>query len=380
MSISYIPDHVKYALWGKTAGRCEYEGCNKPIYTDDLTQYEFNAAYIAHIYADSRHGPRWHPVLSEQLKADIANLMLLCDVHHRLIDRGDVAGHPAERLQEMKRTHEERIALLSDIQAEKKSEILLYGAKVGVHESPLTYQKARLALLPERYPASHRAIELGTRNSSLTDGDAEFWTTEVRHLRHQFSHQVKARLALGEIPHLSIFALAPQPLLVELGRLLSDIPTAQVFQLHREPPDWCWQEHADGFTYTVIPATSSAPVVALNLSLSATITNDRITSILGEACPIWTMTVSMPHNDFLKSRQQLQLFREEFRRVLDRVKAQHGHDAVLHVFPAVPVAIAVEIGRVWMPKADVPLTVYDQHRGLGGFIPALEIAPALEGG
>ena len=379
MSISYIPDHVKYALWGKTAGRCEYEGCNKPIYTDDLTQYEFNAAYIAHIYADSRRGPRWHPVLSDQLKADISNLMLLCDVHHRLIDRGNVAGHPAERILEMKRKHEERIALLTDIQVDMKSEILLYGVKVGVHDSPLTYQKARLALVPERYPASNRAIELGTRNSSLTDGDAEFWETEVRHLRHQFSHLVKARLALGEIPHLSIFALAPQPLLVELGRLLSDIPTAQVFQLHREPPDWRWQEHPVDFTYTVIPAKTTSPVVALNLSLSATITHDRITTVLGEGCSIWTMTVPVPHNDFLKSPRQLQLFRDEFRRMLDRVKTQHGDDAMLHVFPAVPVAIAVEIGRVWMPKADLPLKVYDQHRGLGGFLPAVEIAPTPVG-
>src|SRR5207249_1098708 len=109
MSISYIPEKVKIRLWGKAAGRCQYEGCNEPLYIDTLTQAEFNLAYIAHIIADSPDGPRGHPVLSEQLKCDLSNLMLLCDPHHRLIDKHDIAGHPVERLREMKALHETRV-------------------------------------------------------------------------------------------------------------------------------------------------------------------------------------------------------------------------------------------------------------------------------
>lgn len=52
---------------------------------------------------------------------------------------------------------------------------------------------------------------------------------------------------------------------------------------------------------------------------------------------------------------------------MDKIKMAHGHDNVLHVFPSVPVAIAVEIGRVWMPKADLPLYVYDENRVNQGF-------------
>jgi len=69
--------------------------------------------------------------------------------------------------------------------------------------------------------------------------------------------------------------------------------------------------------------------------------------------------------------RQLRLFRQQFRLLLDRVKARHGQDVVLHVFPAVPLSVAVEIGRVWMPKADLPLCIYDQNRKLGGFTKAL---------
>ena len=44
------------------------------------------------------------------------------------------------------------------------------------------------------------------------------------------------------------------------------------------------------------------------------------------------------------------------------IKGRHGETQLLHVFPAMPVAAAVETGRVWMPKADLPLLIYDQNR------------------
>src|SRR5215208_6425486 len=57
-------------------------------------------------------------------------------------------------------------------------------------------------------------------------------------LRRQFATHVRARIAAGEVHHLSVFALGPIPLLIELGRLLGDITPADVFQLHREPAGW----------------------------------------------------------------------------------------------------------------------------------------------
>lgn len=68
------------------------------------------------------------------------------------------------------------------------------------------------------------------------------------------------------------------------------------------------------------------------------------------------------------------MFRAKFRILMDKIKMAQGHDNVLHVFPSVPVAIAVEIGRVWMPKADLPLYVYDENRVNQGFKKTLEIS------
>jgi hypothetical protein len=374
MSISYVPDKVKLRIWGKAAGRCQYEGCNHPLWLDTLTQAEFNVAHLAHIIADSPEGPRGHPVLSEELKADLSNLMLLCDVHHRLIDKEDVAGHPVERLQAMKALHERRIEITTAIGPDKQSHILLYGANIGLHSSPLSFGKAADAMLPDRYPSDLHPLTLGMINSSFTDRDAAFWQLENSHLRNMVAQQVRPRLAQGSISHLSIFALAPQPLLMLLGFLHSDIPAAEVYQLHREPLDWRWQDRPAGFRLVVEEPEQTSGPPALVLSLSATITDDRIRAVLDDAT-IWRVTTPAPNNDLLKSREQAREFRTQLRVLMDRIKLRHGEKAEIHIFPAMPVAFAVDLGRIIMPKADLPLRIYDENKAGGGFLHALELRP-----
>jgi hypothetical protein len=114
-------------------------------------------------------------------------------------------------------------------------------------------------------------------------------------------------------------------------------------------------------------------MVALNISLSATINNDRITSVLGNDCSIYTLTIDEPFNDFLKSRKQLKDFSIEVRKILDHIKSKYNAQTPLHVFPAMPIATAIELGRVWMPKADMPLNLYDENTANSGFSQVLEI-------
>jgi SMODS-associated and fused to various effectors sensor domain len=372
MSISYIPETVRMRLWGKAGGRCQYDGCNEPLWLDTLTQSEFNVAYIAHIIADKPSGPRGHPTLSKRLRSDISNLMLLCDAHHRLIDVSDVDGHPVELLRAMKERHEQRIQLVTALGPDRQSHVVLYGANIGQHAVPLSFKRATQAMIPERFPADSQPIALGMLNSALQDRSADYWTVESAQLSSLVSQQVKPRLAQGKVEHLSVFALAPQPLLMMLGYLLCDIPAAEVYQLHREPPDWRWQEDPDGFDYAITAPERTDGPPALVFSLSATINDERVEACLPGAS-IWRFCSPAPNNDFLKGRRQARLFRQHARQVLNRIKAVHGEHATLHVFPAMPVALAVDFGRIIMPKADLKMQIYDQNHTLGGFVPALAL-------
>lgn len=373
MSVTRIPEKVKILLWGKSAGRCQYEGCNEPLWLDTITQAEFNAAYIAHIVADSPDGPRGDVALSCQLEADLTNLMLMCDKHHRLIDKEDIAGHPAERLRGMKTAHERRIEIVSGIAADKNSHVLFYGANIGANNSPLSFPEAKRAMVPERYPSDLHPLSLGLKNSSFEDRSGKYWTIEAEHLGNMVTQLVRPRLKAGEIAHLSIFAIAPQPLLILLGSLLSDIPAAEVYQRHREPPSWEWEDGPDNFLFDVVePEEVAGPPVVI-FSLSASVTDERVFTTMGKEVTIWHVTISIPHNDFLKSRQQARSFRQQMRGMMDRIKFRHGEKEIVHVFPAMPVCLAVEFGRILMPKADLPLRIYDENKILGGFIHALDI-------
>lgn len=377
MSVSYIPEQVKFRLWGKAAGTCQYENCCKPLYYDPLTKVEFNTAYIAHIYADQGGGPRYDKLLSPQLKSDISNLMILCDEHHRLVDKVQVSEHPATRLLAMKSAHEDRIAILSQLQPSKASHIILYGSNIGNHQSPLSYREAAHALVPSHLPANINAIELGMKNATQVDSDPHYWDAETIHLKKAFNLKVAALKGNDPVQHFSIFALAPQPLLIMLGSLMSDLYWADVYQRHREPASWKWQSNIDSIEFLIDKPAKITGTPVLILQLSGTITEHRIHSVLGTDCSIWKIKISAPHNDFLKSREILSDFRKTTRLVLDAIKTAHGENAELHVFPAMPVSASIELGRVWMPKADLPMIIYDQNRSLGGFTKTITIKNEL---
>jgi len=374
MSVSYIPEKIKVRLWGKAGGRCEYEGCNTRLWLDTLTQEEFNAAYIAHIVADQPSGPRGDATLSEALKSDLTNLMLICDKHHRLIDRDDILGHPVERLKAMKALHEKRIDALTEIAPDKQSHVILYGANIGAQGSPLSFREAALGMVPDRFPATQQPLTLGLGNSSIEDRTPEFWQFESMQLRNMVEQQIRPRIKRSEITHLSIFALAPQPLLMLLGAELSDIPFAETYQRRKEPQSWKWDDQPVNFDFQVVaPAQSKTGDAALVFSLSATVTDERVAPVVGSAIPIWRVTIPKPDNDFIRSRAQTEAFRKAMRLLFDQIKAAHGEKATIHVFPAMPVSLAVDFGRVLNGKSDLPLIVYDENKKLGGFVKALSI-------
>ena len=57
--------------------------------------------------------------------------MLMCDKHHRIIDREDVEGHPVEKLIEMKKNHEMRIEMVTSIDEERKTMFYYMGQISG---------------------------------------------------------------------------------------------------------------------------------------------------------------------------------------------------------------------------------------------------------
>ena len=149
-------------------------------------------------------------------------------------------------------------------------------------------------------------------------------------MTRNFKDMLLPRIVDGSVKHISAFAIAPQPLLIELGRLISDIMPAVVYQKHRDTDNWSWSKGSHPCRYLVEKPRKMGKTVALNLSISGTIANERITSIVGEDSSVWKITVESPGNDLIKSFDQVLAFREMMRGLFDRIKSVHGHNTVLH--------------------------------------------------
>ena len=371
MSKTKISARNQNLLWAISGGRCEFEGCNKPLYKDFLTKKRCNNAYIAHIVADSPDGPRGDAERSPQLADDIKNLMLLCDCHHRLIDN-NANDYPEDRLLDMKQKHEKRIARVTAISPNMETMIILYGANIGQHASVLSYDSACEALGEDYYPAEDHPIEIGLKNYEGRDNSDRYWSTEEDNLCTHMEKQVLSHILNGESMHYSVFAIVPQPLLIKLGTLLNDIHSIRVYQKHREPSTWKWLNDSKTLQYDLSVPENYNGTPVLVIGLSATITHDRITEVLGENVNIWHITIPAPNNDCMRNEQSLVEFRELIRHTMDTIKARHGNHE-LHVFPAMPVSEAIEFCRVWMPKADMTLVIYDQNKERGGFYKTITI-------
>lgn len=371
MSKTKISARNQNLLWAISGGRCEFEGCNKPLYKDILTKKGYNNAYIAHIVADSPDGPRGDVERSPLLADDINNLMLMCDSHHRLIDN-EAEEYPEYRLLEMKRKHEDRIARVTAISPNMGTNIILYGANIGQHAAALSYDSACEALGEDYYPAEDHPIEIGFKNSECRDSIDGYWSTEVNNLCAHMERRVLSHIRNGEPMHYSIFALAPQPLLIKLGTLLNDMHNVRVYQKHREPNTWRWLNDSETLQYELRTPENYGGIPVMVIGLSATITHDRIIEALGGDVSIWHIVIPNPNNDCMRNEQSLVEFGRCIRRAMDTIKAHHGCRE-LHIFSAMPVSAAIEFGRVWMPKADMPLVIYDQNKERGGFYKTITI-------
>lgn len=360
-------------LWAISAGRCQFRGCNQRLYQDILTKRNYNGAYIAHIVADSENGPRGDAARSTLLKDSISNLMLLCDRHHRLVDVDAVEEYPEELLVSMKKEHERRISLTSDIDPEMRSYIVIYRANIGKTSPQIDFNAASRSILPNHYPATENAIYLGLKNSPYRDQDATFWTSEESALTFNFQEQLLPKLRMNELNHVSLFAMAPIPLLVKLGTLFSDKLNITIHQPIRELQSWNLSDEPIDLDFSIHWPKKKAQSIALNLSMSGTIQESRIRAVLGEDCDIANFCINAAHTDFLRSKVQLNQFRIVMRQVLEKISQEYPEAEVLNVFPAMPVATAIELGRVWMQKSHLPLKIYDQNRGQGGFIEAITI-------
>ena len=368
-----IPREVVLRLWALAAGRCEFHGCNKPLWRDGLTWQETNFSHIAHIIAASPNGPRGDKLNSKKLAMDFSNLMLVCLDHHKLIDsREQVKEYPSERLRLFKEQHEKRIAVQTATQGSMVTTVLIFKANIGSRTVNIPFEHAREAIAP-KFPSDNQGIVLDYTSLNAKD-DSSYWL----HLKSQIRDEIKLNLRKHQgVSCLSIFAIGPMPLLVYLGSCIGNIIPCELYQKHRDTQRWVWKPTGGGkiFKYNIrkLNRKSRGRKVALILSLSGKIHRTEVEKVLGDDKPSYEISINHPSPLFLTSKDRLLQFQKAYRKLITEIRLQHGAKCEIHLFPAVPAPIAVMCGKELLPKADPSLFVYDHIDNTKGFKFALKV-------
>jgi hypothetical protein len=96
---------VKRELWVLSGNECAWRDCHQRLLAGDGAWIGKIAHIVGAEKGSARHDATWEP---EQLR-DVSNLVLLCGVHHDMIDHPDSRDqYPPDFLCEMKREHEAR--------------------------------------------------------------------------------------------------------------------------------------------------------------------------------------------------------------------------------------------------------------------------------
>lgn len=374
-----IPEPTQRELWARAAGRCEFRGCNELLYIDDLTKQRSNLATISHIIGFSPAGPRGDPQRSKLLEKDIRNLMLTCKKHGKLMDDKSLEiVYPESLLIEFKTEHEQRIRVLTQVTEEAQTQVLLVNASIDERNFKIHEDAAFRAILP-KYSATEHAASISFSDLVLpvtADGVFKVLSQGLKE---------RIRTYLGAFPHgrpdrsLSIFALAPVPLLIQLGRDLGDLQEVHLYQRHRNKQSWEWgadlesdESAAQLYSAKECLQDDEDVPIAVVVSVSASVTPIPITRVLGDKVTWYEIVASDPGVDFLRSRRQLEVFGYEFRKMLERIRQHSGRSHPVHLFVAAPSPIAIEIGRC-IRRYHPAFRVYEYQKENEAYVQALDL-------
>lgn len=240
----------------------------------------------------------------------------------------------------------------------EKTLVVLYGAKIADDNPLLNYNSSLKAISSKFQPSDGSPIRIQMNGNTNSKED---WERESQNLENEIKQSVLPYLRTARLNHISLFGLAPMPLLVKLGTILNEKYSVDVYQKHRNPDNWCYlKESTEDFIVNRPEETTKAPVLVLSLSDSII---GRIEHLYGNNSSIWEVTVRNPNMDLMRTKEQLETYKKIIRDLLNEISQASSFPSI-NVHMAVPVSCAIELGRVWMPKPHKSLVLFDYRNNV----------------
>ena len=355
-------------------GRCMFEGCGSDLTLDPVSGVRGNFATLAHNIAASEGGTRGALYLSGVLANDPKNILLLCDTHHRLVDKVAKADYPAANLSEMRDRFCATATELLDALA--LAPMPAFCVAWPVHQQ-------RVAL-PSSREAAQALKPIGARLDglfrTLNDNEAVlrslegevFWdvmATTVERTTDDILQQTH-----GEGYRAVLFAMGLMPALVALGAKLGNKCDITPMLRDRKTGLWCWPKNeprGEFFTVEGLDRLSDGEGEAcLLLGLTAVPDAMRSTAeFLGMGIISVVAHADYVGNDALGHPDDGASFRQRMQELLHWLGDAHGVRRV-HVLPCASNAACVFFGQAF-DSYHPELVIYDFAADRNSMVPRL---------
>lgn len=342
---------------------------------------------VAHIAGESPDGPRGSSGVPVPDRNEAENLMLLCPTDHTDADSGRLVDplYTEDYLRQLKAQKEAWIRFVTGLTPDRTTTVLRLSGDVRGRTCLVDKNEAAAATMNDalrvpQYMPDASGIGLLINIAEIPEpGSATYWQTCLRQVDNQLERVHNAAKSNDEL-HLSVFAFALLPILMALGNQLDDTIPVDIYNRHKARQTWRWDTAAPvvQFDYQ-LPQTTSADEAVMIVNGSGTINNIDIPEHLSHL-PIITLQPAngaAADNDTFSAERSLAEFSLTVRKLLSELEIRHKTIKRIHLFAALPVAPAVEIGRVWpIDNAAPAITVY--HRTNDEYIEAITLPRITE--
>jgi hypothetical protein len=376
-----IPAEERFKLWVAAGARCAF--CGRYLLENDEQGVPARIGEMAHIVGRSTNArsPRGKDSLPASERNQAENLILACPNDHTTIDKkAGVQVWKTPDLRRLKQEHEVAIKRLTGMTKDRATTVLrvageIHGSTPSIAKD-VVLEAVHAELRFPRYELTPAGDDVEVDLiSNLDAADAGYFGETNTIIERRVGH-IAERIAAGEVGHISLFAFARIPVLVQLGHHLDDKWPIELHPYDRTTSSWTWvvgDDDAPPRFETTQLAAGNPERVALILSLSGEVNHERIPAECVEGAYVYEMKPADAEQSvmLIRSREALLSFVNEYLAFLARLERDHPQAVALDIVPAVGIPVAVELGRRRTRSKHPPLRVWDLVDG--GYVLAAEV-------
>ncbi|MED4697210.1 SAVED domain-containing protein [Peribacillus frigoritolerans] len=340
-------------LWVTSGGMCAK--CKKVLILNDIEK-KVSIGEKAHIIgkgtgknAPRREFAKQYGFNSKNIDS-IENIMLMCSGCHHVIDT-NVENYPPDMLFEMKNKHEEWV--MNRLSQNNKAIAVLYKRINSIpFDSVLLADEIGTLLLD--------AVSL---QEEFTDFSPTGWE-QAKKKNQEFFQLIVQTMREYTGAKLCIFPLSPIPLLIHLGKLISDTGPAIIYQYDRETQKWCLEDLSDKAEQQTIHVSQSDVVydsLVVTIQVSGMIAEEEVKEAVDSPYQHLDLRIEKPRLNAVLYNHDLNAITKEFRKHVYALQ-DLNHYKDIHLFYYGPSGLAVELGRTINDSMLPEVHIYEHNR------------------